>query len=115
MKKPPQTIMEEAFAFEIDMGLRPDFTALEKKLIAENGELKQELLQLTEKINAEQRRQVEDLKNFATSLHKELERLIAESALPAAKKEQLMHKVAALSKSKLEASVLDIFSYLEIK
>ena len=51
MKKPPQTIMEEAFAFEIDMGLRPDFTALEKKLIAENGELKQELLQLTEKLS----------------------------------------------------------------
>ena len=107
--------MDETVALEIEMGLRPDFTALEKKLIAENGELKQELILLAEKANAEQRRQVEDLKSFASSMHKELARLIAESTLPTAKKEQLMHKVAALSKSKLEASVLDIFSYLEIK
>jgi hypothetical protein len=115
MKKHLQSSMDETVAFEIEMGLRPDFTALEKKLIAENDELKRELLQLAEKNNAEQRKQVEDLKSFATNLHKELARLIAESALPTAKKEQLMQKVAALSKSKLEASVLDIFSYLEIK
>lgn len=115
MKKHLQSTMDETVAFEIEMGLRPDFTALEKKLIAENSELKQEFLLLAEKANAEQRRQVEDLRGFTTSMHKELARLIAESALPAAKKEQLMHKVAALSKSKLEASVLDIFSYLEIK
>ena len=107
--------MDETVAFEIEMGLRPDFTALEKKLIAENDELKRELLQLAEKNNAGQRKQVEDLKSFATNLHKELARLIAESALPTAKKEQLMQKVAALSKSKLEAGVLDVFSYLEIK
>ena len=115
MKKPLQTTMEEAVAFEIEMGLRPDYSALEKKLIAENGQFKQEIKHLTARLATEQLKQVEEVKNFCAGLHRELERLIDESKLPVAKKEHLTQKITALSKSKLDAGVIEIFNYLEIK
>jgi hypothetical protein len=115
MKRVNQTNLDESFAFEVELGLRPDYSALEKKLIAENAELKQEIELLIEKSEAKNLRETDCIEKFRSSLHRELERLIDESALSAAKKEHLMKKVSALSQSKLEASVFDIFSYLEIK
>lgn len=115
MKRVNQSNLDETFAFEVELGLRPDYSALEKKLIAENAKLKQELELLTERSKAERLRQAEDITKFRSTLHRELERMIDESDLSVAKKEHLIQKASALSQSKLEASVFDIFSYLEIK
>ncbi len=106
--------MESTFNFEIELGLRADYTDLEKRLIEENARQKRELNELAELMKLQKVEQSKQLVELCHSLHTNLMELINESTLPDSKKEWLTRKIAPIKSGLFDSSVAEFFDHIQI-
>lgn len=114
MKNKDLNMMESTFNFEVEMGLRSDYTDLEKRLIDENSRQKRELSELTELMRLQKAQQSQQLVEFCHSLHKNMMLLIDESTLPESKKEWLIRKITPIQSGQFDSSVAEFFDHIQI-